>query len=314
MPSTQDLRRKISSVKATGKLTRAMQMVAASKMNKATAAAVASRTYAKEAWAILGNLSGRTPDVTHPLFASSDTKSALSRVEGLPTAKRAIIAITSNRGLAGSLNSALVRLVSQNLDADTDLIVLGRKGVSYFRRFHPSNLKADFPASDSTPRAADAQPIAKLVTDGFLAGEYSQVSVAYTDFVSTLTQKPRLEQLLPIVPTLGDSSEVLPAGRQGIAASSEVSPKADLSELIVEPNPQTVLDLLASRIVPLRLYQMLLESSASEHSARMVAMKSATDNAKEIVADLTLTYQSIRQANITREIIEVSAGANALAG
>lgn len=324
MPSTQDLRRKIGSVKATGKLTRAMQMVAASKMSKATAAALASRAYAREAWAILGNLSGRTPDVSHALFAASDQS---HRAAPKPGGRRAVIAITSNRGLAGSLNSALVRLVSQQLDERTDLIVAGRKGVSYFRRFHPDNLKADFPASDSTPRALDAEPIAKLVTNAFQAGEYGRVDVAYTHFVSTLTAQPRLAQLLPIVPAFGDSSEV------NSPSSSEVSPKAEerekntlpqmelappkpqggeVGELLVEPDPATVLNLLAARIVPLRLYQMLLESSASEHSARMVAMKSATDNAKDIVADLTLTYQSIRQANITREIIEVSAGANAL--
>ncbi|MBI4022988.1 ATP synthase F1 subunit gamma [Candidatus Berkelbacteria bacterium] len=298
MPSTQELRRKIRSVRSTGKLTRAMQMVAASKMAKATAAATASRTYAQEAWAILGDLSGRS-SASHPLFASRDVREHSRSVlagghSGSEGGRRAIVVLTSNRGLAGSFNSQLVRIVSQQPEG-ADLVTVGRKGLAYFRRFRPNQLIADFPASDSTPRAADAEPIASLLIQGFLDGTYARVDVAYNQFISTLTQKPVIEQLLPIQPES--------------AAKADTSVRA---EFVVEPDPQSVLDSLAGRIVPLRLYQMMLESSASEHSARMVAMKSATDNAKEIADDLTLTYQSVRQANITRQIIEVSAGANAL--
>ena len=283
MASTRDLRRKIASVKATGKLTRAMQMVAASKMNRATAAATSSRRYADEAWAVIGELAERT-NLTHPLFA-------------LPkSGKRAIIVIASNRGLAGSFNTQVIRLASSTLDATTDLITVGRKALQYFRRFRPDNLKAEFPASDATPTSADVTPIAQLITKKFLDGEYQRVDVVYNQFVSTLVQRPVTEQLLPIKPE---------------ASTGEAT---DLGgEFTIEPSPSEVLSALAERIVPLRLFQMLLESAAAEHSARMVAMKSATDNAKEIVGDLTLTYQSIRQANITREIIEVAAGANALA-
>lgn len=299
MPSTQDLRRKISSVKATGKLTKAMQMVAASKMSRATAAATASRTYARAAWALLGDLAGRT-EVSHPLFAPlgdvSDSAKG-HRPEAETQAKRAIVLLTSNRGLAGSFNSQVIRQVTKELTTTVDVITIGRKGLGYIKRFYPSNLVADFPASDSTPRANEAQPIAAFVVKAFLDGTYSRVDVAYNQFVSTLTQKPVLEQLLPILPEAPTNETEVPA-----------------VEFLVEPDPQSVLAALATRIVPLRLYQMLLESSASEHSARMIAMKSATDNAKEIVDDLTLTYQSVRQANITRQIIEVSSGAAALAG
>ncbi|MBI4185805.1 ATP synthase F1 subunit gamma [Candidatus Berkelbacteria bacterium] len=301
MPSTQDLRRKIKSVKATGKLTRAMQMVAASKMNRATAAAVASRAYAAEAWAILSALSART-QISHPLFASVEgapsapEQSPLNHSSNGTVGRQALIVITSNRGLAGSLNTQVIRVVTQNISESIDLVTIGRKGAQFFRRFHPDRLVADFPASDATPHVSEVTPVATLVVDGFRRGTYAGVSVAYTHFVSTLAQEPRLLQLLPIVTD----------------KSYEWSKRR--SEVTIEPDPVIVLDMLATKIVPLRLYQCLLESSASEHSARMLAMKNATDNARDIVDDLTLVYQGVRQANITRQIIEVSAGANALAG
>ena len=284
MPSTQDLRRKIASVKATAKLTRAMQMVAASKMSRAVQAATASRSYADTAWTVLGDLAVRT-GATHPLFKERSV------------GKVALIVVASNRGLAGSFNSQVFRAATTALGDDVELITVGRKALAYMRRFHGEQLIADFPASDATPRTADASPITQLVTDRFLRGEYRAVLVAYNKFESTLMQRPVVEQLLPVVPTTPDAETV-----------------ATLAEFTIEPNLTEVLDALVRRVVPLRLYQMLLDSSASEHSARMVAMKSATDNATDIVGDLTLTYQGVRQANITREIIEVSSGAAALAG
>lgn len=284
MPSTQDLRRKIASVRATAKLTKAMQMVAASKMNRAVQAATTSRAYAETAWTVLGELAART-GTAHPYF------------EVRETGKVALIVVASNRGLAGSFNSQVLRAATTTLTQDTDLITVGRKALAYMRRFHGEQLIADFPASDATPRATDVSPITQLVAERFLSGEYRAVFVAYNKFESTLTQKPVIEQLFPITPVTPDEET-----------------RAVLSEFAVEPSPAEVLDALVRRVVPLRLYQMLLDSSASEHSSRMVAMKSATDNANDIVDDLTLTYQGVRQANITREIIEVSSGAAALAG
>lgn len=288
MPSTRELRRKIQSVRSTGKLTRAMQMVAASKMAKATSAAGASRTYAAAAWTVIGDLVARSGG-SHPLFAAHER------------GKRAVIVLASNRGLAGSFNTQVFRVAVSALGDDVEVITVGRKALQYFRRFHADHLVADFPASDSTPHTTDAQAIASLVTKQFLAGQYRQVDVARNAFVSTLVQKPVIDRLLPIQPDQGELAPPKPASA------------GEVGEFVIEPNPAEVLDALAKRIVPLRLYQMLLESSAAEHSARMVAMKSATDNAQEIAADLTLTYQSIRQANITREIIEVASGASALA-
>ncbi|MBI4032894.1 ATP synthase F1 subunit gamma [Candidatus Berkelbacteria bacterium] len=288
MASTRELRRKIQSVKSTGKLTRAMQMVAASKMAKATSAAQASKTYAEAAWTVIGDLVARSGR-SHPLFTAR------------PTGKRALIVLASNRGLAGAYNTQVFRLAMTELGDDArppetqvEVITVGRKALQYFRRFHADQLVADFAASDSTPHITEAAAIASLITKQFLAGQYRQVDVVRNAFVSTLVQKPVVDRLLPIEP-------------QAVEASAE------LGEFVIEPSPAEVLSALATRIVPLRLYQMLLESSAAEHSARMVAMKSATDNAKEIAADLTLTYQSVRQANITREIIEVASGAAALA-
>ncbi|MGI6103413.1 MAG: ATP synthase F1 subunit gamma [Patescibacteria group bacterium] len=284
MPSTQDLRRKITSVKATAKLTRAMQMVAASKMSRAVQAATASRAYADTAWTVLGDLAARTGGA-HPLFVVREA------------GKIALVIVASNRGLAGSFNSQVFRAALSAITPDTELITVGRKALGYLRRFRGDQLVADFPASDATPRTTDASSITQFLTERFLRGEYRAVFVAYNKFESTLASRPVVEQLLPVVPTAPDEAT-----------------SAALAEFAVEPSPVAVLDALVRRVVPLRFYQMLLDSSASEHSARMVAMKSATDNAGEIVDDLTLTYQGVRQANITREIIEVSSGAAALAG
>ncbi|MBI2589661.1 ATP synthase F1 subunit gamma [Candidatus Berkelbacteria bacterium] len=284
MPNTQDLRRKIKSVQATGKLTRAMQMVAASKMSKAVQAVTASRAYADLAWSILGRLATRT-EFTHPLFISQ------------PAGRPAIVIITSNRGLAGSFNSQVIRKTLSLLTPETEIISVGRKGLTYFKRFKATHLAADFPASNSTPRAEESSALASFLMQGFTSGEYREIKVVYNRFLSAIHQEVTVEQVLPILHK---------------PQPIEVSTLSSKTEFLLEPDPATVLAELVRRIVPLRLYQMLLDSSASEHSARMVAMKNATDNAEELVGDLTLTYQGVRQASITRQIIEVSSGAAVL--
>lgn len=278
MPNTQELRRKIKSVRSTAKLTKAMQMVAAAKMARAVERAVASRPYAQQMDALVGQLRG-SMSADHPLLAE--------RTEG----RQAVILVTSNRGLAGAFNSQAIRAALARLDASTDVIAVGRKGLAYFRRFHPDNLVADFAAADGAVKYADVTPIAHLATAGFLAGRYRTVTVLYTAFVSAIRQEVRTLQLLPLV-------------------RSEATGPSDT--VTIEPDPATVLDILLQRAVPMRLFRCLLESSASEQSARMLAMKNATDNANDIVDDLTLTYQSVRQAGITRQIIEIASGAAAL--
>ena len=280
MPNTQELRRKIKSIRSTAKLTKAMQMVAAAKMARATERAVASRRYANELSSVIAQLSGNSA-LEHPLLRTPKQGRA------------AFIVVTSNRGLAGALNSQVIRLAVSNLNDTTDLIVVGRKGQAYFRRFHPDRVVAEFPAADSLPAFQDATAIAHLVTTGFLEGRYSNVTVIYPQFESLLRQVPTIKVVLPMSP---DQTQDTITG----------------TDYTFEPSAPKVLDTLLARSVPLRIFQMLVEASASEHSSRMLAMKSATDNANDIVDELTLTYQGVRQANITRQIIEIASGAAAL--
>lgn len=280
MASTQELRRKIKSIRSTAKLTKAMQMVAAAKMARATERAVASRRYAAELSAVIRQLASNAT-LEHPLLKTPK--------EG----RVACIVVTSNRGLAGALNSQVIRMAVAGLNETTDLIVIGRKGQAYFRRFHPDRVVAEFPAADSLPAFQDATAIAHLVTSGFLAGRYSSVYVVYPQFESLLRQVPTTKTVLPII-------------------SDQAEDEAKNSDYTFEPSPAQVLDTLLARSIPLRIFQMLVEASASEHSSRMLAMKSATDNANDIVDELTLTYQGVRQASITRQIIEIASGAAAL--
>ena len=254
-------------------------MVAAAKMARATERAVASRRYATALSAVIAQLSGNA-SLEHPLLVTPD--------EG----RTACIVVTSNRGLAGALNSQVIRMAVAQLDSETDLIIIGRKGQAYFRRFHPDRVVAEFPAADSLPSFSDVTAITHLVIAGFLEGRYNAVSVVYPQFESLLRQVPTTKILLPI----------LPEQTQEVAAA----------DYTFEPNPAQVLDTLLARSIPLRLFQMLVEASASEHSSRMLAMKNATDNANDIVDELTLTYQGVRQAGITRQIIEIASGAAAL--
>ncbi len=279
MPNTQELRRKIASIRSTAKLTKAMQMVAAAKMSRAIERAVSSRAYTDRVQTLLRELShGRT--IEHELFAE--------RSDG----KQLLILLTSNRGLAGAFNTQVIRNAVTGLTEATDIVAVGRKGQAYLHRFHPGRVMAEFPAADGLPVFADASAIAHLATTGFVRGTYREVVVVYTRFESMLRQQVLRQTVLPIRPEAVDTEG--PTERR------------------FEPSPGEVLDVLLRRSVPVQLFQLLIESTASEHAARMLAMKNATENATEIVDDLTLTYQSVRQAGITRQIIEIASGAAAL--
>lgn len=281
--SLKDLRQKIKSIKSTAKLTQAMQMVAAAKMNKAINATLASRAYSDTAWAVAWDLIGRQ-DLIHPLFQKSNQRSADQTI---------IISFTSNRGLAGSFNTTVIRKVLENLTSQTKIVTIGKKGKEYFARFHPDKLLAHFEAPETYVNISLAQELFRFVSDQYTGGNASRIIVIYNRFVSVVKQNINSEQILPIKV----ENQVLPG---------------HTNEFSIEPNPQTVLNILIPRIIISRFVQITLESIASEQAARMVAMKNATDNAKDIAADLTLIYQGLRQASITREIIEISAGANAL--
>lgn len=290
MPSTREIRRRIKSVKNTGQITRAMEMVAASRMRRAQQAVLASRPYAQKIDDVISNLAARIQgaDEVHPLL------------QARPINRVLVVMVTSDRGLAGAFNTNLIRRTTRYLldeaGAETELMAIGRKGRDFMVRYGRPLIAEFINYGDQPgirPGAADVVPMARIVTDEFLSGRADAVQLIYSDFVNTLIQRPRLYQLLPVQPT-----ELQGAG----------------IEYIYEPGAREVLTQLVPRYIEARIYQALLESIASEQSARMVAMRNATQAAKDMVNDLTLSYNKQRQANITRELIEVASGAAAATG
>jgi F-type H+-transporting ATPase subunit gamma len=282
MASQRDIRRRISSVKNIKQITRAMQFVAASKLKRAQDATLASRPYAEKLDEVLADLAAVLDGEDHPL---------LVRREG---GKRLIVLITSDRGLAGPLNTNTIRFAAREITehpGDLAVVSVGRKGRDAMRRARVP-IDAHFSGYGDRPAFADILPLARLITDAYLAGDYARIDVVFTLFVSTLVQKPTLAPLLPVEPA--EDTEGIPG-----------------NQFIFEPNAGAVLEQLLPRYVATRLYQAVLEAKASEESSRMVAMKNATENAEDLIEDLTLSYNKVRQANITREMIEIATGAQA---
>ena len=275
MPSTLDLRRRIKSVKNTAQITKAMQMVAASKMRKAQAAAIAGRPYQEMLARVLAAVKGRVDPGDHELLAVR------------PVKKELILIFSTDKGLCGPLNANLFRELGEVDREKSEFAVSGRKAVQFITRTR-RNLTADFALKDNI-EFSEIRPIARFVSDKFISGEIDQVRVLYPKFVNTLIQEPVLRTLLPIpVEELGIE------GRKGAG------------EYLFEPDEQSVLDAILPHYLAFQLFQMALDARASEHSARMVAMKNATDNAKELIKDLTLEYNKVRQANITTELLEIT--------
>jgi F-type H+-transporting ATPase subunit gamma len=291
MPSTRDIRRRIKSVKNTAQITKAMQMVASSKMRKAQLAALAGRPYAALMNNMLAHVSGHAGDFTHPL---------MDKREGT---KRAVILVSTDKGLCGALNSNLTREAAR-LDKNTTVFICaGKKGAQFISRTK-RNLAAEFTYKDA-PIFAEARAISKFAQDMFIKGEVDHVSVLYTNFISTLNQKPELLPLLPIGEIKG-----VQAGLEG--SDSSVALEKSALEYLFEPDAGHVLGSLLPHYLNFQVYQILLEAKASEHSSRMVAMKNATDNAKQLIKDLTLEYNKLRQANITKELLEITTAQMAL--
>lgn len=291
MPSTRDIRRRIKSVKNTAQITKAMQMVASSKMRKAQMAAISGRPYATLMNEVLSAVSEGAGDFSHPLL---DVR---------PIRKRAIIVVSTDKGLCGALNSNLLREAGKFDRETTVYVCAGRKGSQFVARTKRT-LAAEFTYKDS-PLFSEARAISKFAQDMFLNGEVDRVDVLYTNFISTLSQRPEIRQLLPI----GE----LKAVEAGLSGENEgAGLKRNETEYLFEPNPGTVLGNLLPHYLNFQVYQYLLEAKASEHSARMVAMKNATDNAKQIIKDLTLEYNKLRQANITKELLEITSAAMAM--
>jgi F-type H+-transporting ATPase subunit gamma len=280
--SQRDIRRRIGAVKNIKQITRAMQFVAASKLKRAQDATLASRPYSEKIDEVISDLASVLDAETHPLLA---------RHEG---GQRLYVVLTTDRGLAGPLNTNTIRFALKEIldhEGEVAVVTVGRKGRDALRRAHLP-LKAHFAGFGDRPTFADVTPLTRLITDDFLAGTYSQVDLVFPRFVSTLVQRPEIDPLLPLQPA---------EDTDGITGN----------QFIFEPNASTVLRQLLPRYVATRVYQAVLETTASEMSSKMVAMKSATENAEELIEDLTLSYNKVRQANITREMIEIASGAQA---
>jgi F-type H+-transporting ATPase subunit gamma len=275
MPSTLDLRRRIKSVKNTAQITKAMQMVAAAKMRKAQAAALAGRPYQEMLTRVLAAIKGRVEPTSHALLAVR------------PVKKELILIFSTDKGLCGPLNTSLFRELTDVDREKTEFAVMGRKAVQYIARTR-RNLTADFALKD-TVRFADIRPIARFASEKFISGEVDQVRVLYPKFINTLNQQTVLRNLLP-VPT----------------EELDLEGEANQGEYLFEPDVHGVLDAILPHYIAFQLFQMALNARASEHSARMVAMKNATDNAKELIKDLTLEYNKVRQENITTELLEIT--------
>ncbi|HYI21205.1 MAG TPA: ATP synthase F1 subunit gamma [Candidatus Limnocylindrales bacterium] len=283
MPSQREIRRRIASVRNIKQITRAMQFVAASKLKRAQDSTLQSRPYADKIDEVLADLAAVLGEAEHPLLAQREGGTRL------------IVLLTTDRGLAGSLNTNTIRFAAEQItqhETDLKVVTVGRKGHGAMRRAHVP-VAATFDGYGDRPTFASVIPLARLLTDDYLAGTYSSIDLIYPRFISTLAQRPVVDRLLPVEPS-DDVDEGIP-GRQ----------------FIFEPDADAVLRQLLPRYVATRVFQSVLELTASEQSARMVAMKNATENAQELIEDLTLTYNKVRQANITREMIEIATGANA---
>ncbi len=289
MAKTQDIRRRIKSIRNTAQITKAMQMVAASKMRKAQLHALAGRPYASLMNRVLVSLQQRTDPKLHPLLQVRDVKREL------------VIVVSTDKGLAGALNTNLFREVGNFDAAKTVYVVAGKKARQFLSRTRREIL-ADFELKDA-PSFPETKVIAQFATERFLSGEVDRVSVLFTHFVNTINQKPVVRTLLPIT-----TFEVA----QADGASQTTTDTDPMGGYLFEPNAEGVLDVMLPYYLQYQVFQMILDARASEHSARMVAMKNATDNAKQFIKDLTLEYNKMRQASITTELLEISTAQMAL--
>ena len=284
MPSVRDIKRRIRSVENTAKITKAMSMIAASKMRRAQEMALQGRPYSERMRNLLADLAAQPHDeeTLHPLLQRRDPRNI------------SLVLITPDRGLTGGLHSKINRTAAQFIldqQASTQVVAVGRKGRDFMTRTG-QDVKAVFSDLGDRPTVLDTTPIVKIVIDDYTSGDTDAVYVLYADFISTTVQTPIVEPLLPVVPA-------------DLRTEQAVG-------YIYEPNAADVLSELLPRFVEVQLYHAVLESIASEQSARMVAMKSATDNANEMMSDLTLEMNKARQETITTELLDIVSGAAAV--
>jgi F-type H+-transporting ATPase subunit gamma len=305
--SLRDLRQKIKGVKSTRQVTKAMELVSASKMRKAIHNTTVLRRYSISAWEILQRVAAQSEQV-HPALVERPVRNVL------------VLLFTSDRGLAGSLNAQVTRMVAQYLrEAEklpgyqsAEFVAVGKKGQQFLARTQ-QKVVAAFPSFSTHPTFRDILPVARLALDGFNDGKYDHVVLMYTDFISALVQQPAAKVLLPLSRSdLRDMIDGLLPKHEQAAAKQQTAPSQAKAQYQFEPSAEAVLGTILPQITELQVYQALLEAAASEHSARMVAMRNATDNANDLIGDLTLTYNQTRQANITGELAELSASKAAL--
>ncbi len=293
MAGIKELKIRIKSIRGTRKITRAMQMVSAAKMKRAQNATVSSRSYSEMAWEIIKNLSRKGP-FSHPLL------------KAYPEAKKVgVMLISSNKGLVGSLNANLLYSLKQVLaeageKGEIELITYGKKGQILASRIGKA-ITADFQKVEKSPKIEDIYPLSHFISEAYEKGEYSKFYLIYNFFNSTLSQKPVLKQLLPF------SDELLKE-----LEDTDNAPTANDIDYVFEPGLDEVLNHLVPRILESQIYQAVLEAEAGEHSARMIMMKNATEAAGDLISDLTLTFNQLRQNKITTELAEITSGKIAL--
>lgn len=287
MSKIAHIKRRIKSVKNTRQITKAMQLVAASKMKRAQDRALAGRDYALLLARMMHVAISRSEGVRHPMMEHRDVKT------------RGILTITSDKGLCGAMNGNILRLLSETKD-NCKFVNVGRKGKQYLSRTG-RNLVADFPVSDKA-QYAEVRPIVEFMVKAFLDGEIDTVEIVFPRFINTMVQVPMMIKILPIV----DLQECLDQLRLKDEKDT-LETTHDEREIKYEPNVESILEELPILFVKQQIHQFILSAKASEHSARMVAMKSATDNASSLVDSLTLKFNKARQAAITQEILEIAA-------
>jgi F-type H+-transporting ATPase subunit gamma len=293
MANLRDIRRRIKSVKNTRQITRAMQLVSSSKMKRAQDAAVAGRSYAL----LLADLL----DTVGEKLNLSDTKIEHPFFEKRVVKTRGVLILSTDKGLCGPLNTNLFRKISDEVKNDARFVTVGRKAKQFVSRTK-RDLFADFKISDKVA-FSEIRSMLKLLIDSYIKGEIDTVEVAYPSFVNVLVQEPLIQPLLPIV----GLQEVLDQLRKRVKDLPSLDARNDSREMLFEPSVESILSALPDLYIKIIVHQLLLESRAAEHCARMVAMKAATDNASTLVDDLTLDYNKARQAAITQEILEIAA-------
>src|ERR687884_1361060 len=291
MPSLRDIRRRIRSVRNTAKITKAMELVAASRLRRAQMRVTAARPYADAMRTLISELSSAAPGgvgALHPLLAQREVQAV------------GVVLVTPDRGLAGALNTNVIRrgtevIAEEERSGRVEVVTVGRRGEAFLAR-RGRQLLGSFTGFIDKIEYDHVIPIARVIMDGFVNGQIDRAVLVYPRFVSTLSQRPEVIQLLPITPP-GEAAE---------------RPQQRL-DYIFEPDPISILQQLLPRYVEVQIYQALIETAASFYSAQMVAMRNATDNANDLVQSLSLTYNKVRQAGITREVTEIASAAEAMA-